>query len=144
MKVRTVDFAFVFSYEWSIADEEPTCSKSFQRFHILLIQIFYPKIRFTALFILLTFSFSAWATVKIPFQHLNEKTHLTITFTIIVLKCNHNHQGRQDKTRQIWFKTPFKTHFVLCCFVCAVCACAFVFVLVKNKTKQNNLSFTFQ
>ena len=113
MKVRTVDFAFVFSYEWSIADEEPTCSKSFQRFHILLIQIFYPKIRFTALFILLTFSFSAWTrkTVKILFQLLNEKTHLTITFIIIVLKCNYNHQTKPNNTKQtkglIWFYLKF-------------------------------------
>ena len=39
--------------------------------------------------------------IDIPFQHLNEKTHLTITFIIIVLKCNHSHQTRQNETNMI-------------------------------------------
>ena len=39
--------------------------------------------------------------IDILFQCLNEKTHLTITFIIIVLKCNHNHQTRQNETNMI-------------------------------------------
>ena len=35
-------------------------------------------------------------------------------------------------------------HILFYAVLFVVCACAFVFVLVKNKTKQNNLSFIFQ